>query len=131
MATLRNSLQSNNSLLRVLVHGFISHETAANIGYETHKHEAATNLDPTAKGIDARVMYLTLAVLVVDRALYLGRKESDANPARIDKIWTALPGCTQPLKDLLLSRADDLEIPGSEGKPGEAFFDDRRLRYFH
>lgn len=74
-------------------------------------------------------MYLTFAVLVVDRALSRGQ-EGDDVPQRFHDLWAAMPNCTKPLKDALLSSAHDLVQRDSNGEMGGAFFDDSRLRFF-
>lgn len=47
MNALRKTLSSPAARLQVLVHGYITHEIASNIGHDTHKSEAETNVSCT------------------------------------------------------------------------------------
>ncbi|CBN75976.1 hypothetical protein Esi_0258_0045 [Ectocarpus siliculosus] len=110
-----------------LIPAFVSTSTTV---VPVNKQVLLEYIDPcTEKGYDARVMYLTFAVLVVDRALSRGQKCDDV-PQRFHDLWAAMPNCTKPLKDALLSSADDLVLRDSNGEIGEYFFDDSRLRFF-
>lgn len=87
-------------------------------------------LDSGAKGHDGRVMYLCFAVLVVDRALSQGRAGGEDVPQRFKDLWEAMPTSTKPLKDALLSSAEDLVLRDANGEKVEAFFDASRLAFF-
>lgn len=72
----------------------------------------------------SRIMYLCFAVLVIDRALCKRRGEGEDVPERFKDFLKAMPECVSPLKEELLTCAEQLVSADDE-----PFFDAKRLQF--